>query len=285
MRVAHLILAHKHPKQVERLIRLMEHPGFYFFIHTDAKVNQKDFEYLQHLPRTIFIKNRTKIYWAGYGTIQATLNGFDEIIPLEFDYINVISGQDLPLKKPEVIYEYLVQARGTQFMTCESIETEWTDAQYRVKGYHFINWRIPGKFRLSELANKFLPPRKFPLNFEIVGKANWFTVTNDAAAYMVNFLKKNPAVVRYFKYCWGADEFIFASILYNSDYKPFIRNNLVYVDWTGQKEGHPRILTIEDRQKLQLTEKLFARKFDTDTDEKIISEVERFIAEEDYVRH
>jgi Core-2/I-Branching enzyme len=277
MRVAHLILAHKHPKQVERLIRLMEHPQFYFFIHTDAKANLDDFIYLQELPRTSFIKNRTKIYWAGYGTIQATLNGFDEIIPLEFDYINVISGQDLPLKKPEFIYNYLMEHKGTQFMTCESIETQWTDAQYRVKGYHFINWRIPGKFRLSKLATKLLPPRKFPLDFEIVGKANWFTVTNDAAIYMVSFLQKNPAVVRYFKYCWGADEFIFASILYNSHYKPSIKDNLVYVDWQGQTEGHPRILTIRDKEALQQTEKLFARKFDIATDGKIISEVERFV--------
>lgn len=284
MRVAHLILVHKHPAQVERLLRLMQHPQFYFFIHVDAKMNEAEYHYLKQFPRLTFIKKRTKIFWAGYGTIQATLNGFEEIIPLGFDYINVISGQDLPLKTPAYIYNYLQQHSGTEFMTCESIETEWTDAQYRVKGYHFINWQIPGKFRLSKLATKLLPARKFPLDFEIVGKANWFTITNDAALYITNFLKQHPAVVRYFKLCWGADEFIFASILYNSHYKSRIKNNLVYVDWTGQTEGHPRILTIQDKNALQQTDKLFARKFDINISEEIISEVERFVEAEQYVQ-
>jgi hypothetical protein len=278
MKIAHLILAHKNPQQVERLMNAMQHPNFSFFIHVDQKTDQSSFLYLAQKQNTFLIKNRTKIYWAGYGTIQATINGFEEILQHDFDYINVISGQDFPIKSPQLMYDFIAERSGTQFITCESIDDEWAEAAPRVRNYHFINWRIPGKFRLQFLANKILPKRKYPLNHKIVGRANWFTITKDAAAYILSFLQKNPSVVNYYRYCWGADEFIFATTLYNSGYQPRIVNNLVYVDWTGQTKGHPRILGIEDAEKITASGKLFARKLEAGVSDELFSYLERQIA-------
>jgi hypothetical protein len=276
MKIAHLILAHKNPGQVQRLIRALDHPAFEFFIHVDKKSDEKEFAPLVN-DRVHMIRNRTKIFWAGYGTIQATLNGFAEIIPLQFDYINVISGQDFPLKKAGDIYNHISQKKGTEFITCESIEDEWKEAAHRVKKYHFINWRIPGKFRLQKLFNSFMPERKYPLDHKIVGRANWFTITNNAAQYIMGFLKKHPEIVRFFKYSWGADEFIFATILYNSSFKEKIEDNLIYVDWTGQTHGHPRVLRAEDFDRMKASGKLFARKLDENVDSQILDMLERSI--------
>ncbi|HLZ88848.1 MAG TPA: beta-1,6-N-acetylglucosaminyltransferase, partial [Puia sp.] len=264
MRIAHLILTHKNPQQLERLIRVLDHPAFDFYIHVDKKVDQTPFNFLAQKKNVFFIENRVRIYWAGYGTIQATLNGFQQILPKNYDYINVTSGQDFPLHSPDHIYQYLAQRKGLEFITCESIEDEWKDAAPRVKQYHLINWRIPGKHRLEILTNKMLekklfPSRKFPLDYKIVGRSNWFTLTTPAVQYIVDFLQQHPEVVRYFKFCWGADEFIFASVLYNSAFKDRIRDSLVYVDWTGKKDGHPRILDVNDFEKMKASGKLFGR--------------------------
>lgn len=277
MKIAHLILTHKNPRQTERLINALEHPDFHFYIHVDKKTNQLPFEYLAERNDVSFIKNRTKIYWAGYGTIQATLNGFEEILKQKFDYINVISGQDFPLKSSDQIHNYIHGRKGTEFITCESIETEWTEAAPRIKNYHLINWKIPGKYRLEKIVNKILPQRKFPLEYEIVGRANWFTITTSACEYILQILKQHPEIIRYFKYCWGADEFIFSTILFNSAFRERIVENLVYVDWTGQSKGHPRILETADYNKLCNTPKLFARKFDMTQDPKIIDLLEEKI--------
>jgi hypothetical protein len=285
MRIAHLILTHKNPQQLERLIAALDHPAFDFYIHVDKKVDQAPFNYLTRKKNVFFIGNRTRIYWAGYGTIQATLNGFEQILPKRYDYINVTSGQDFPLQSPDHIYQYIAERKGLEFITCESIEDQWRDAAPRVKKYHLINWRIPGKHRLEKLANKLLekrllPPRKFPLDYTIVGRSNWFTLTSPAVQYVQDFLKQHPEVVSYFKLCWGADEFIFASILYNSSFKTRIRDSLVYVDWTGQKDGHPRILGVDDYDKMKASGKLFGRKFDADTDYRILEMLEESIIAE-----
>ena len=274
MKIAHLILAHKNPKQLERLLNALSHPEFDFYIHIDKKTEAEPFIYLTKKKNVFLVNNRTKIYWAGYGTIQATLNGFREIIPKGYDYINVISAQDFPLKSADHIYRYINDRQGKEFIMCESIEEEWREAAPRVRNYHLINWQIPGRHRLEKLLNKVLPPRKFPLDYKIVGRANWFTLTPGAAQYVLDFLDEHPEVVRYFKYCWGADEFIFATIIYNSAFREKILDNLVHVIWYEGK-GHPEILTSKNFNELKASEKLFARKFDMDVDAGIIDMLEK----------
>jgi hypothetical protein len=262
MKIAHLILAHKNPAQLERLIRALSHPDFHFFIHLDLKSDARPFKHLFN-GKTVFpVLNRTKIYWAAYGTIQATVNGFREILPQGYDYINVISAQDFPIKPATYIYEYIASRNGNEFITCQSIDGEWSEAASRVRQYHLINWQIPGRHRLEKIINRILPPRKFPMDHVIVGRANWFTLTPAAIRYALETIDHNPELVRYYKFCWGADEFIFSTILYNSGFRDQIVDNLVYVDWSGPKTGHPKILTADDFEKLKASDKLFARKFD-----------------------
>ena len=275
MKIAHLILAHKNPKQLERLLNALSHQDFHFYIHVDKKTNAEPFIYLTNKKNVFLVNNRTKIYWAGYGTIQATLNGFREIIPKGYDYINVISAQDFPLKSADYIYRYINDRQGKEFIMCDSIEDEWREAAPRFRDYHLINWQIPGRHRLEKLLNKILPARKFPLDYEIVGRANWFTLTPGAAQYVLDFLDEHPEVVRYFKYCWGADEFIFATILYNSKFRDKILDNLVHVIWYEGK-GHPEILTSKNFNELKASDKLFARKFDVEVDSTIIDMLEEW---------
>jgi hypothetical protein len=279
MKVAHLILTHKKDTtQLERLLRALDHPSCDIFIHVDRKTPIDPFLPLTKNPRIFLIANRIPVYWAGYGTVQATLNGFREILARgEYDYVNVLSGQDFPLRSAEQFISLLHQKRSAEFITCESIEDKWRVAAPRIRQYHLINWKIPGKFKLEKLINRILPARKFPLDYAIVGRSNWFTVSSHAVEYILDFLDDNPAIVRYFKYCWGADEFIFSTVLYNSPFRNHIEDNLTYVDWTGRTDGHPRVLGQEDIHALRSSPKFFARKFDDSKDKEVIGLLEKWI--------
>lgn len=278
MKIAHLILTHKNPEQLLRLINALDHPSFVFFVHVDRKSDLQQFTSVIKKSNVFWVNKRARINWAGYGTIQATLNGFKEILPQKYTYINVISGQDFPLKSASNIFDYINNRKGCEFITCESIEDEWKEAAIRVKNYHLVDWNIPGKYGLARLLTKLLPERKFPFNYKIVGRANWFTLTSAASQYILDFIAENPKFIRYFKLCWGADEFFFATILYNSGFKNNIENNLVYVDWNvPEKNGHPKILCIDDYENLISSPKLFARKFDAQKDSEILDRLEDYI--------
>jgi hypothetical protein len=274
MKIAHLILTHKNPQQLQRLLNALEHPSFDFYIHVDKKTDLQQFLHLEQRDRVYFVQQRVKIYWAGYGTIQATINGLKQLLPKNYDYVNVISGQDFPLKTAEEIYNHLSRNKGTEYMTCEIVGGEWPEAKVRMTHYHLINWRIPGKHRLEVWANKFLPRRNFPFPFTIVGRANWFTITSGAAQYILDFLERHPKIVRFFKYSWGADEIIFSTILYNSPFRDKIQPNLVYVDWRGQTNGHPKLLGVDDVDEMINSGKFFARKLDMEKDEAVFTALE-----------
>src|SRR6188472_271862 len=112
MKIAFLILAHKNPRQLQMLLNALQHGAFDFYIHIDKKTNAQPFDYLSSNENVFFIKKRAKIYWAAFGTIQATLNGFREIPLADYDYVNVISAQDFPLKSANEIYEYILKRKG-----------------------------------------------------------------------------------------------------------------------------------------------------------------------------
>src|SRR5882757_5678786 len=99
MRIAFLILAHKSPLQLERMLNALDHPAFDYFIHIDKKADPEPFAWLSKRERVCFIKNNIKVFWGRYSLVQATLNGIGEILAAgKYDYVHVMSAQDFPIK-------------------------------------------------------------------------------------------------------------------------------------------------------------------------------------------
>jgi hypothetical protein len=90
---------------------------------------------------------------------------------------------------------------------------------------------------------------------------------------MLTVLKEHPEISRFFKYVWGADELIFSTVLYNSVYRDKIEDNLVYIDWS-EGVANPKLLTMADYPGLIGSDKLFARKFDIEKDDRIVQQLE-----------
>ena len=264
MRVAHLILVHAHPNQLSRLVERLAHPKAVFFIHVDKKVDIVEFERLfSDATNVFFIKNRVSIQWATYSMVEATLNGFKEILSqgLKIDYINLLSAQDYPLKPIVEFHAFLDANPGKAFMECLSVEKEWTEAISRVKEYHFNHWKMPGKFMFQKFFNSILPIRKMPDGLIPVGRSQWFTISSKHVEFLIRRLDTSPHIVKFFTYSWAPDELIFQTLLFNSEYqKDIVGDNLRYIDWSDHKQN-PKLLTTEDFNTFMQSGKFFARKF------------------------
>lgn len=262
--IAHFILAHTHPKQLCRLVKKLAYPNTVFFIHIDLKSNQADFELLlNEMDHIYFIKNRVNIQWATYSMVEATINGFKEIVAsgLNIDFVNLLSGQDYPIKSAATFHSFLEKNNGKAFMHCLDVETEWKEAISRVREYHFNHWKFPGKFRFQKLVNFLLPLRKMPDGLIPVGRSQWFTISLKHVVFLIKRIESAPQVVSFFKFSWAPDELIFQTLLFNSAFKEdIISSNLRYIDWSeGLK--NPKVLTVEDFQSFMHSDKFFARKF------------------------
>lgn len=273
MKIAFLIMAHKDPEQIGRLTKRLNHPDFDFFIHLDKKIEIADFSYLRN-NNISFTKTRIHVSWAAFSFTTAIYKCIEEILngSKRYDFIQVLSGQDYPVKSATIIHKFFSDHKTNNFISFEEEGSEWwKHAIGRINKYHFVNYKFPGRYRFQFIVNALLPKRKFPFAYTLYGgpRASWFTISHDCAAYVVKFMNDNSELRRFCKFTWGSDEFLFQTIIMNSEFAGTVLNDVVnYIDWSGGG-SNPKILTKQDFGTLIKTEKLFARKFDMHVDSDI----------------
>lgn len=279
MRLAHLILVHNNPQQLERLILRLSSKSSDVYIHIDKKAESKFFKHLMSLPNVYFIKKTISVGWGDYSMVQATVNSMQEIITTNKDYshINLLSAQDYPLKRLTIIENYLFQNNNKSFIEYKSIDEDWLEGKNRFTSYFIRGIEFWGRWRLEHLLNYILPIRKIPNNLKPYGYSQWITITPTCAEYVINYLKQYPKVRRFFKMSFGADETLIHTILLNSEHKNSIVNdNLRYIEF-NRKEDHPKVLTINDADKLMESGKFFARKFSKAIDFQVLDYIDNKI--------
>jgi hypothetical protein len=280
MKIATVITVYKQPELVERLLKTMEHTGFDFYLHIDQKVDIKDYSYLANLPNTFILKKRFDIKWAGYSMIDALLYGMTVIrnSGITYDFINHMSAQCYPIKPVQSIYDFFDLHKGSNFLNCEAFPSEWWHkARARYEKYHFPDYAFKGVHRLGEVLTKILPPRKLPFDYILYGGAvgAYWTITQETANYIIDYLKENKNVGSFFKRTWGPDEFLFNTLVMNSPFRNNVVNyNYRYIDWS-ESLPHPKVLTRKDYNALASSGDFFARKFDTGVDTEILNLIDK----------
>lgn len=276
MRLAHIIMAHKNPDQLLRLVKKLKHEHSDIFIHLDKKIPLEPFKRATKGQDVKFIKHRKRCNWGGNSFLVAIVSSLNEVqnSGTQYDYINLISAQDYPLQSADRIYEFLASQTGTNFISFEAAKDAhwWREAKSRYEKYHFTDFNFKFKYLLQSITNTITPRRTIPQSFELYGgsKSSWWTITGACAAYLTSQLKEGEAFYKSLKYSWGTDEFAVATVIMNSPFKAqTVNDNLRYIDW-AEGEAHPNILRYEDYNKIRDSGMMFARKFDIEIDTSIL---------------
>ena len=276
MKIAHVLLVHKNPQQIVRLIKRLAHPDVDCWVHIDRKFDTPDFRQVLSSENIFYVSPNINVGWGCYNTVEAMLLGMEHIIAAKenYDYINFLSGQDYVLQPPAVFFNYLKANDGLEFIGIQPCEVS-IDNIIRLKKYHFNDYSFFGKNLLERFINKISPYRKFPYPYEVKKGPQWMTITKNAATYIVDFVAKNPRYVNYFRKVHIPDEFFFHTILFNSEFKHKIKDGVFhYTDWSENK-AHPRLLTINDRQNILASDYFFSRKFDATIDATILDLIDK----------
>ncbi len=269
-------MAHKNPEQLGRLLAALQHDDFHFFIHLDSKCNIADYEHLTLRPRVQFTARRFAVRWASYHFTHAIIECTRDILAgsQPFDFINLLSGQDYPIKPAAAIHDFFARHKGYSFLSFEQEGSPWWQhATSRIERYHTTYYQFRGQYVLQKILNWVLPRRRFPLPYALYGGSDgsWWTLDATCAAYLVRFIDAHAKLRRFSKLTWGSDEFLITTVLMNSHFKSSIINeNYRYIDWSAGG-ANPRLLTTDDFPKLAHAHKLFARKFDADYDQRILN--------------
>jgi glycosyltransferase involved in cell wall biosynthesis len=278
MTFAYLILTHKKPYQVLRLVNALTTENTYFIIHIDNKIDETPFRLsIGDRENIFFCKHRKTVNWAGFSQIEATMELIREmIVRIGFpDYVHLLSGQDFPIKSNECIFDYFEKNRGTNFIEYFSLPSDnWNDGMERIR----YKWYIDdvGYAKATELVQK-QKPHDFLPNIVPYGGSTWWSLTGECVANIFNECNQGSQLYEFYKYTVSPDEMLFHTFLMNSEYKNTIKNyNLRKIDWSA-KLPHPKTWQSEHFEELINSPRLFARKFDADFDSEILNKLETHI--------
>lgn len=272
MRIAHLIVAHKNQKQLERLIYSLKHQEADCYIYLNKKVDIRPFDYLKQLSNVHFVKERIRCSWEGYSLVRAMFKYSEQIreTGIKYDFVNLLSAQDYPVRHVNGIHNFFKKHTGKSFILFDiSNDTKWWKvAEARYKKFHLTNMTFRGKYFIQNLLNRIVPKCILRLDLILYGSSNsaWWTINYELAIYMAEFLNNHSELSSFLNYTWTPDEFAIENVIINSPYKnEVINNNYRYIDWNAG-EAHPKILLKNDYEKIIQSDMLFVRKFDTDSD-------------------
>lgn len=282
--MAYIILAHHRPEAVVRLIRRLHAPDHGFFVHYNSRSADAEFQRLaQALGEfsNVTLLARQKCLWGDSGMIRAALAGIRELARLDFiyDYAILLTGQDYPIKSDAQIRAYLVSANGGSFMEA----TAWPIPHWekgraikRIENFH-VHLPVPPWLRSlgwQPMWQHLTIPmkRKIPGGLHpYFGSAFWY-LHRDCQKYLHMYVTRHPEYLRFFQHAMLPDECLIQTLLMNSEHASRITSrSLTFMEW---RPPWPGILTLADLPRLQQSDCLLARKFDTSTDAKILDRLD-----------
>jgi len=283
MKFAYLILAHKNPEQVSRLVKAIADEHVYIFIHIDRKSHLGVFEdNLDGLPNVIFCDEQKKVSWGGFGMIESTIELMRTMYAGEAkpDYVHLLSGQDFPLKSNAEILKFFKENKGKNFLETYTIPSPllYEQGLIRIRYKWFIE--DEGYQRASQLVDIQKERNMIRPFFDDVQPYNgsqWWSLTNDCVRWLFETCRPGHRFYNFYKYTLVPDEMLFQTMLKNSDWNDsIVDDNMRCINWKDGPE-YPRIWRNADFDRLIGSGKLFARKFDENVDDEIINKLEKHI--------
>lgn len=277
MKIAYLILVHKNPKQLVRLIESLQNDNDTFFVHLDKKCNMSEFGHILKENKNIkFISERVSINWGGFSMVEATINLIKNSLNYsQYDYFILLSGQDYPIKNSKDIHMFLEKNNNLEYINTRDIINDWKSAKIRYEQYHFMDIVFKGRYYVEKLFGFFIPKRNFYGNLHPFGGSQWWCLTKDCIKYIMQYIKKNDDIIKYFKRVAVPDEIFFHTIIMNSIFKhKVVNDNLRYIN-IPKGECHPIIYKENNFYELMNCNKLFARKFDLNLDSNIFAMIDK----------
>jgi hypothetical protein len=299
VRLAVIVLAHRHPAQLALLLSTLRHPQIKVYLHLDSVVDAKPFAAALEtagLLSEIALLPRFRSRWGGIEVVDATLTGLERALADGCQYYLLVSGQDFPLWPADEIVSFFARHPARSYVQSFALpDGRWPyDGRQRIEFYTYtvlgrretcipsgIPSRLSWKGRVLNAALRLRgwrkPVRRFPACASPFGGSQWWNLSRAAAAYAIGFVRSHPEYRRYHEHTLLADEVFFQSILLGTAFAAeheIVNDSLRYMVWPGIS-SHPRTLVATDVPPARASGKPLARKFDLDVDGIAVRELAR----------
>lgn len=232
MRLAVMIFAHCEPETFGKLAQSLRGDAAKLFLHVNSKIDSLKF--IEAIPPDLKFaeaEKRFELEWGSPAFLVAIINLIKQAYQDPegpFDYFLLCSGQDCAIGKPGEILAKL-EAEPYEYIRSRPARGRKLD---RVR-QRFIPGPKAG-FRLT-MVRRLL--RLFPKrNIEVFLRGKtlaagrpWWCLSAKAIEHVLSELESNPEVLAPFVDGFAAEEYFFATIIYNSVFREKVKETLTFV--------------------------------------------------------
>lgn len=248
-------------------------------IHVDAKSSISDFNILSG-DNVFFIKDRVEVFWGRYSQIESTLKIFNEALKFDFDYLFLISGDDIPCMTNQLMNDFLKSIEMKNLIHYQDDRNNYVDPASRIMYVypHYFYSREKSVFQKIKIkmfrfiktlhVNSYFKKNAHKVNKFYKG-TNWISLNQASAFALMGFINANDWYCELFRHSFCADEVFFHTALkqigINENYHDprKVNDALRYIDWkTGP--DYPRTLDYSDFDKIKSSGCIFSRKISSD---------------------
>ncbi len=298
-RHAYCIIAHKDIYCLNKLLECIDDSRNDIFLLIDKKSDIDSSEICQPSNSQLFTPPRNvNIYWGDISQIKAELHILEIAKKYgQYDYYHLLSGQDLPLQSQDMIHTFFDNIpKGTNFIGFTS--TDKPDASLKPKIEYYIPFikylRCTNKYK----CYLFDKTRSFVINIQkrfniqrydislFKKGANWVSITEPFVEFLISNKKD---ILKTYRGVLCPDEIYKQTLLWNSKFRDTIYDSseeyngcLREIDW---KRGNPYTYRSNDFNTLTSSNKLFARKFDSQVDKFIIDAICDKVKNDKFLHH
>ncbi len=231
MRIAYIILAHKDPDQIKRLVDSLSGTGD-FYIHIDKKSDLGAFEnLLKNYQNVFFTTKRYSVWWAGFSIIKGYMAGLIDAYnsKTEYDRFVFMTGQDYPLMTNGEILREFEKNKTTEYVMAYNITTSTipTDKNKILNNWYFDFFfnnlflaRCYRHFMYKTITKSYKRKEiRVPLNNQLVDP--YFgqmlsAFTRHGAELLINTYKYDKQFNRRMKRTHAPDEIYWQTVIFNS---------------------------------------------------------------------
>ena len=308
-----LIMCHKNPEQVNRLIDKCLCKNTKVFLHCDSKMGdvccfEREGVYLTDRRIHGELDTRSLVDIAMLMIQKAKQVETEENI--HFDYYLLLSGQDYLIKPMRWINEQLKKAYPTPFIDCTPYSTDnWLYHKFcsskRLLGFNkWVSGHIPKKSALypvrallrivgvvwkKALSVFHITDRHKLKGVDLYGGSAWWILPDKAIDYLFNNFKSELS--EKLLATFTPEETYFQTMLMQSPLKELVAVNptdmvaqncktwAYFFDENKSFKGHPYIFTKDEYQKLITSDRWIARKFDITVCSEIFDLLDKYLIE------
>lgn len=283
MKIAFLITAYNKSNQLIELINCLAAKNGYdnIFVHFDLKGDLNAEEIKTQTNSSINVVSKYNVFWGGFNQLQSITSLIDLAKKKDnYDFVILLSGQDLPITTYDYLKKFLSSNIGKSFITSYKLPHKyWNHKQGlgRIQWFWFMDYmNIRGIQRFHQISHYIFDKlnliRNVSKGIEFYGGSDWWILPGEVAEYCLNEFQTNNKLTKCFKYSFIPTEMYFQTVINNSKYVNTITNDSKrYIIWSDTTTGHPDLLTLEDQSLLINSNCLFARKFDLEKNPEIFN--------------